>query len=54
MRVLSCKYYSMISDEEFRKYIHGRNADFTMEYFLNKKFSREEIAQVEEEKEKNI
>lgn len=41
-----------ISDEEFRKYIHGRNADFTMEYFLNKKFSREEIAQLEEEKEK--
>lgn len=41
-----------ISDEEFSKYIHGRNADFTMEYFLNKKFSREEIAQLEEEKEK--
>ena len=41
-----------ISDYEFKKYIHGRNAEFTMKYFLQKKFSRKEIEELEEEKEK--
>lgn len=40
-----------VTDDEFRKYIHGRNADFTMEYFLQKSFTRSEVEALEEEKE---
>lgn len=39
------------TEEEFQKYIHGRNAEFTMQYFFNQSFSRKEIEQLEEEKE---
>lgn len=28
----------VITDDEFQKYIHGRNNDFTMRYFLEKSF----------------
>lgn len=41
-----------ITDEEFQEYIHGRNADASLPYFLNRILSRQEIAELEEEKEK--
>lgn len=40
-----------IADREFQEYVHGRNADFTLPYFLARKLEREEIAALEEEKE---
>ena len=40
-----------ITKKEFEEYIHGRNADFTMQYFFKKSFSRDEIWTLEEEKE---
>lgn len=40
-----------ITKKEFEEYIHGRNADFTMQYFFKKSFSRDEIQELEEEKE---
>lgn len=40
-----------ISEVEFQEYVHGRNAEDTLCYFLNRKLSREEVAVLEEEKE---
>ena len=40
-----------ISDEEFRNCILGRNADFVLQYFLNRELTRDEIIDLEEEKE---
>lgn len=40
-----------VSDDEFVKYIHGRNAEFTLEYFLKKSLTRQEVEALEEEKE---
>lgn len=40
-----------VSEKDFQSYIHGRNADFTLPYFLNRSLSREEIEMLEEEKE---
>lgn len=51
MTFIEQKINSTITDEEFKQFIHGRNADFTMEYFLKKSFARDEIEALEEEKE---
>lgn len=40
-----------ISDFEFQQYIHGRNADITLSYFLNRKLTKKEVENMEEEKE---
>ncbi|MCD8013152.1 MAG: HAD family phosphatase [Lachnospiraceae bacterium] len=40
-----------ISDNEFQEYVHGRNADVTLSYFLQRDFSKQEIRELEEEKE---
>ncbi|MCI8505960.1 MAG: HAD family phosphatase [Lachnospiraceae bacterium] len=41
-----------ITDTEFQEYIHGRNADVSLPYFLKRDLSREEVIKLEEEKEK--
>lgn len=40
-----------ITDNEFHEYVHGRNADISLPYFLGRKLSRDEIEQLAEEKE---
>ena len=40
-----------VTDQEFRDYVHGRNADFSLPYFLGRPLSRAEIESLEEEKE---
>lgn len=40
-----------VSEEEFQKYIHGRNAEATFHYFLKRECSRKEVEMLEEEKE---
>ena len=40
-----------ITENEFQEYIHGRNAEITLPYFLEKPLTREEIRILEEEKE---
>ncbi|MCM1496334.1 MAG: HAD family phosphatase [Bacteroides sp.] len=40
-----------ISEVEFQEYVHGRNAEDTLSYFLNQELSQEEVAALEEEKE---
>lgn len=50
-RFLQEKTGREISDQEFQEYVHGRNADVTLPYFLKCSFSREEIEVLEEEKE---
>lgn len=39
------------TDQEFRDYVHGRNADFSLPYFLGRPLTRAEIEALEEEKE---
>jgi beta-phosphoglucomutase-like phosphatase (HAD superfamily) len=41
-----------ISEQEFQEYVHGRNADSTLSYFLNKNLTKQEVMELEEEKEK--
>ncbi|MBD5135984.1 MAG: HAD family phosphatase [Lachnospiraceae bacterium] len=48
---LEKKTNRFITDDEFQEYIHGRNVDTTLSYFLNQTFSRNEIIKLEEEKE---
>lgn len=50
-RFVEQKINRSVSDDEFKKYIHGRNADFTLGYFLHETFTRNEIEVLEEEKE---
>lgn len=40
-----------VTEKEFQKYIHGRNSDFSLPYFLGRPMSRDEIELLEEEKE---
>ena len=40
-----------VTEKEFQKYIHGRNSDFSLPYFLGRPLSRDEIELLEEEKE---
>lgn len=40
-----------VTDAEFQEYIHGRNADVSLPYFLQRSLSRQEIEDLEEEKE---
>lgn len=49
---LESKIGRKITEEEFQKYIHGRNIEATLAYFLKKEISFEEAAKLEEEKEK--
>ena len=49
---LSDKIGRSVSDEEFKNFVHGRNADVTLAYFLNRSVSRDETIILEEEKEK--
>ncbi len=39
------------SEEEFQEYVHGRNAEITLPYFLKQELTRDEIDRYEEEKE---
>lgn len=41
-----------VTEEEFQKYVHGRNVVETLEYFFQKKFSLNEALAMGEEKEK--
>ena len=40
-----------ITDEEFKKYVHGRNSSFIIEHFLNKKMDKETLMNMSDEKE---
>lgn len=40
-----------ITDEEFKKYVHGRNSSFIIEHFLNKKMDKETLINMSDEKE---
>ncbi|MDY3844956.1 MAG: HAD family phosphatase [Ruminococcus sp.] len=40
-----------VSDNEFQKYVHGRNAEATLSYFLQRNLKIEEVMMLEEEKE---
>ncbi|WP_294468904.1 HAD family phosphatase [uncultured Anaerofustis sp.] len=41
-----------ITDEEFKKYVHGRNSSFIIEHFLNKKMDKETLIKMSDEKER--
>lgn len=41
-----------ISNNEFQEYVHGRNANVSLPYFLQRDFTKQEIMELEEEKEK--
>ena len=40
-----------ITDNEFHEYVHGRNAENSLQYFLGRKLSSDEMEQLAEEKE---
>lgn len=40
-----------ITDEEFHRYVHGRNADATFAYFIGRGLTKNEIGELAEEKE---
>lgn len=40
-----------VTEDEFQEYVHGRNADITLPYFLGKELSKKEIEELAEEKE---
>lgn len=48
---LGTKIGREVTDEEFQQYVHGRNADISIPYFMNRTFTREEIDALSEEKE---
>lgn len=48
---LKSKIGREVTEKEFQEYVHGRNADDTLQYFLNRKLSKTEIEQIAEEKE---
>lgn len=48
---LESKIGRVVTNAEFQEYVHGRNAEITLPYFLKKELSRNEIAALEEEKE---
>ncbi len=50
-RYLGAKIGREVTDEEFQQYVHGRNADISIPYFMNKTFTRDEIDALSEEKE---
>lgn len=41
-----------VADDEFQEYVRGRNAEETFRHFFGREFSREEVAALEEEKER--
>lgn len=51
LRFMEQKTGRSISDEEFQKYIHGRNADVSLTYFLQRQLTKAEVMELEEEKE---
>ncbi len=40
-----------VTDEEFQNHVHGVNAKDTLEYFLHKKLTTDEVSRLEEDKE---
>jgi HAD superfamily hydrolase (TIGR01509 family) len=40
-----------VTEAEFQEYVHGRNADSTLPYFLGRELSKKEIEELAEEKE---
>lgn len=48
---LEAKTGRAVSDAECQEYIHGRNADVTLRYFLQRELTKQEVAALEEEKE---
>jgi beta-phosphoglucomutase-like phosphatase (HAD superfamily) len=48
---LSRKTGREITDDEFQQYVHGRNADVSIPYFMGKALTRGEIDVLSEEKE---
>ncbi len=48
---LNSKLTRSISNEEFQEYVHGRNIEVTLEHFMQKALSREEIIRLSTEKE---
>jgi len=41
-----------ISDDEFKKYVHGRNSSFIIEHFTKKELSKDELMKMSDEKER--
>ncbi|HBJ1683275.1 TPA: HAD family hydrolase [Clostridium botulinum] len=50
-RYLQRKIGRKVTDDEFQEYVHGRNADVTLPYFLGTELSKKEIEELAEEKE---
>lgn len=50
-RLLKDKGGKEISNEDFLKYVHGKSNDAILEYFFEKKFTKEEAERLGEEKE---
>lgn len=50
-KFLEIKIGREVSEEEFHEYIHGRNSEVTLPYFLKKELTKEEVMSLEEEKE---
>ncbi|EDU36677.1 hypothetical protein CLOSPO_02845 [Clostridium sporogenes ATCC 15579] len=48
---LQRKIGKKVTDDEFQEYVHGRNADVTLPYFLGTELSKKEIEELAEEKE---
>lgn len=48
---LESKIGREVTHNEFQEYIHGRNAEVTLSYFLKRELTRQEVADLEEEKE---
>ena len=45
------RFHREISPEEFRRYVHGRNSEFIVQYLSDTELSQEQIRQYAEEKE---
>lgn len=48
---LKTKIGREVSEEEFHEYVHGRNSEVTLPYFLKRELTKEEVEDLEEEKE---
>jgi len=48
---LESKIGRSVSDEEFQEYVHGRNVEITLSYFLKSDLTKEQIKELEEKKE---
>lgn len=48
---LETKIGREVTEEEFQEYVHGRNSEITLPYFLKRDLTKEEVMSLEEEKE---